>query len=645
MDQQSKLIAAGGLAAGLAATMWWLDSSYIISSDLSFIFKYLSVKKAIDNHVNNKDTFVEVWQATVAKSPKKSFILYDDHSYSYRSIDKLANKIANWGIGVGLKPGDTAALFMQNRPEYVAVWIGLLKIGCSVALINYNIKGKPLVHSLSISGAKKVIVGTRVIEAVLKVSQELVNEGFHFYAYHQPTPDRKPLNKNIKLSSSNYTLPEGLVGWDSFDEQLLKYEPNKVSRKLRSELDFFSKALLVYTSGTTGLPKAAVIKHVRLFSMGIGFKTIFGISENDRIYCVLPLYHSAGGLCGVGMTVCSGGTMVLRDKFSAKNFWHDCRRYKATAVQYIGELCRYLLAVPPDKKDAKNSVRIAMGNGLRPEIWPDFQKRFGIPEIGEFYGSTEGNISLFNHCTTPEAQGAVGRTGKLLMKIMKMRLVKFDVENETIIRGSDGWAIDCQAGEPGELLGLVDNTNPLSKFDGYHGNKKATQKKIATDVFTKGDMYFRTGDLLMRDAKGYWHFVDRIGDTFRWKGENVSTNEVSQVVSVYPGVDEVNIYGVAIPGRDGRACMGAMVVKDDLSWEGLAKHCQDNLPGYSVPLFIRILPKIVVTGTFKHQKVKLRNEGADPSKVKDTIMFLDGKTYSKLDQDAWQKIVVGKAKL
>lgn len=646
MEAQNKLMVAGGVAAGVLASMWWLDSSYMIKKDLRTIFKMVGMKRELDAHIKNNDTFVEIWQAAVAKNPKKPFIIFEDHSYSYRAIDKLANKVAHWAMSVGLKSGDTAALLMQNRPEYVAIWVGLLKIGVTVALINFNIKGKPLIHSLQISGAKIVIVGTNIITPVIAVTEELIPDGFQFFAYHQPCADRKPLSKKQSLeTASSYTLPKDLIGWKSFDNELQKYPAEKVSREMRKERNFFSVALLVYTSGTTGLPKAAIIKHIRLFGMGAGFKQLFSVRETDRIYTVLPLYHSAGGLCGVGMTVCSGATMILRRKFSATQFWHDCRRHKATVVQYIGELCRYLLAVPPQKKDAVNNVRIAIGNGLRPEIWPEFQKRFGVPEIGEFYGATEGNTSLANHCTTPEAQGAVGHMGGLLTKLQKNKLVKFDVENEAIIRGPDGFAIECGYDEPGELIGLIDSSNPFTTFDGYHGNKKATSKKIATDVFKKGDMYFRTGDLLSRNQAGYWFFVDRIGDTFRWKGENVSTNEVSQIVAVYPGVSEVNIYGVAVPGHDGRACMGAMVIEENMDWSGLAKHCRDNLPSYAIPLFIRLLPKITVTGTFKHQKVKLRNDGADPTIVKDTIMWLNGDTYNPLDLDAWQKIVIGKSKL
>jgi len=401
------------------------------------------------------------------------------------------------------------------------------------------------------------------------------------------------------------------------------------------------------------LPKAATIKHLRLFSMGKAFTTMFNVTYDDRIYCVLPLYHSAGGLCGVGMTICSGATMILKKKFSATSFFKDCREQKVTVVQYIGELCRYLLTAPPTKEDATNDIRIAIGNGLRPDIWAKFQSRFGIREIGEFYGSTEGNAALFNHCTSAAAQGAVGRMGPLLVKASKVKLVKFDVVSEEPVRDASGFCIPCNKGEVGELLGEIDESDPLRQFAGYYNNNKGTSSKILTDAFKKGDRYFRTGDLLRHDSSGYWYFVDRIGDTFRWKGENVSTTEVAEVVSTFPGVEEVNVYGVSVPGKDGRACMAAMVIRDGLDFAKLAKHCTDNLPAYAVPVFLRRLPVIEVTGTFKHQKVELRNQGCDPTKTtsdgKVDPLYMydpDQKTYVPLTTKVYQEgIVQGRAKL
>jgi len=319
--------------------------------------------------------------------------------------------------------------------------------------------------------------------------------------------------------------------------------------------------------------------------------------------------------------------MVLRKKFSARIFMEDCKNHKVTVVQYIGELCRYLLQTPKGNFDQVHKIRVAVGNGLRPEIWDEFQTRFNIPEIGEFYGATEGNGALFNYCTTKEAQGKCGRMGWLLRKISGVKIVKFDVDNEVIIRGPDGYAIECDFDEPGELLMPIKPSDPSTAFAGYE-DKSATEKKIARDVFVKGDMYFRTGDLLSLDDGGYFSFRDRIGDTFRWKGENCSTTEVTEIVSTYPGIEDSNVYGVIIPNnQDGRAPMAAITPKDgdikNIDFKKLAEHVKKNLPSYAVPLFLRITPQIEVTATLKHQKVELRKQGIDLTQVKDPIYWFN----------------------
>ena len=388
-----------------------------------------------------------------------------------------------------------------------------------------------------------------------------------------------------------------------------------------------------------------------MFGFGGGIRIAFGVKQDDIVYTCLPLFHSAGGGLGAGMMLTGGVTMVLRKKFSAKNFFSDCAKHNVTVVQYIGELCRYLLASPPnDLVDKKHQVRVAIGNGLRPEIWPEFQKRFNIPEIGEFYGSTEGNGALFNHCSTPEGVGAVGRLGALLKRATGMKLAKFDVLNDVLVRGPDGFCIEVGPGEPGELLMPIKPDDPSTRFAGY-SDAKATEKKIVRDAFVKGDMYFTTGDLLSRDAKGYYHFVDRIGDTFRWKGENCSTTEVTEVISTFPGVEDCNVYGVVVPNnQDGRAPCAALTPKDgdmkNLDLNALLKHCSKNLPAYAVPLFIRVTPQIAVTATLKHQKGDLRNEGIDISKVKDAIYYWNGdKGYVPLTPELYAKITTPNARL
>jgi acyl-CoA synthetase (AMP-forming)/AMP-acid ligase II len=355
------------------------------------------------------------------------------------------------------------------------------------------------------------------------------------------------------------------------------------------------------------------------------------------------------------MLLAGGCTLIVRRKFSASQFFRDCARHGATVTQYIGELCRYLLATPADSAtDRGHSLRIAIGNGLRPEIWASFQKRFGIREIGEFYGATEGNGALVNHCRSAADRGAVGRMGLLLRAATGYRLCRFDVENEAPLRDEEtGFCLECGVDEPGELLMPIKAGEPSTQFAGYN-SAEATRRKIAQNVFVRGDKYFRSGDLLRRDKRGYYHFVDRIGDTFRWKGENCSTSEVAKVVSVFSGVEECNVYGVLIPeNRDGRAPMAAIVPRGGdvgaIDMAGLAQHVQRELPSYARPVFLRILPKQAVTSTFKHKKVQLRKQGCDPSAVDgDALYWLPtsgARAYVPFGAPELHRIVTGKARL
>jgi acyl-CoA synthetase (AMP-forming)/AMP-acid ligase II len=451
----------------------------------------------------------------------------------------------------------------------------------------------------------------------------------------------------------------------------------------------------VYTSGTTGLPKAAVITNLRFFMAGYLMSGVTGLSGSDRVYTVLPLYHSAGGMIGIGSMVCRGATVIVSPKFSARRFWDDVHEHRATVLQYIGELCRYLVGSPDHPLEKKHRVRMAIGNGLRPDVWPKFQARFNIPVVAEFYASTEGNASLVNVCVKPADQGAVGHFGSLVRSLGLFRIARYDEDTEGLVRGPDGRCVECKPGEVGELLGFLklDDKTGLRTFAGYHGNKEATEKKIARSVFKPDDAWFRTGDLLRMSPEGRYYFVDRIGDTFRWRGENVATTEVAEVLSQFPGVEEVNVYGVEVPGVEGRAGMAALVLKEgagagkDESAEeeaeaasiaspnvggggsggaaapapgrlpqgfdlkGLAAFVRENLPPYAVPLFLRVLPHVPLTSTFKHVKKELRDEGADPTRVKDDLFVMlagdggGGAGYERLTPSRWHDIVAGKARL
>lgn len=414
----------------------------------------------------------------------------------------------------------------------------------------------------------------------------------------------------------------------------------QLPRSVREGMKTTDTALLIYTSGTTGLPKAARVTNFSVLVRSLGFVYGMQVSVHDRVYCALPLYHTSGGNLAVGMMISSGATLCISRRFSTTKFWEEVRAFDCTVIQYIGEMCRYLMNAPAKDNDKQNHVRAAFGNGLRPDVWAPFQERFAIPAVYEFYGSTEGILGMINPCTSPEDQGHLGKRGYLLNKVSGTKIVRYDVDADEHVRGASGFLEECGTNEVGELICLVDNSNPAKQFHGYYKNEAETSKKVVRDVFKKGDLYFRTGDLFKVDENSCWHFMDRIGDTFRWKGENVATNEVSEAISDFPGLSDICVYGVEVPGNEGRACLAAMVFDDaafDMS--AFAQHVEKRLPSYARPLFIRQLREMSVTGTMKHEKAKLRKQGIDPSQVDDKLWYFNKPTgsYERLTSDNYHR--------
>ena len=552
-------------------------------------------------------------------------ILFENRAVSYKELNQLSDQYAHWARNeAGIRKGDAIALLMENRPEFIIAWMGILKAGGIAALINTNLTQKSLAHCINISEARHIVLGAEMAENFSTAADLLEN---------------KP---------QIWATGGDIQGAEKLDEKL-KNQPAKPFAIPQAEQPAHKdNAFYIYTSGTTGNPKAAKISHYRMLNMMVGFTSGTGATRKDRVYVTLPLYHSAGGVCSVGMGLVGGGTLIIKRKFSASAFWQDVHHYQATIFQYIGELCRYLLNAPPHPKERAHRLRVAIGNGLRPDIWEEFQQRFQIPRIIEFYGATEGNLSLINFDGTV---GAVGRLPQWARGSVNMELVRFNMEKEEPLRDTKGRCIPCQAGEIGELIGeiiLDDPAKAITRFEGYVGEKE-TRKKILRDVKEQGDQWFRTGDLLKFDEKGYFYFIDRIGDTFRWKGENVSTAEVAEAISVFPGIAEANVYGVAIPGADGRAGMAAIVNKDKraLDLEKFSAHLKTALPAYAAPLFLRILPEMEITGTFKHRKVDLVKEGFDPEKIADPLYFHDPRSdrYVPLSAALHQEIARGMIRL
>ena len=557
------------------------------------------------------------FEDVVDKYPNNVAWRFEGNLTTYAEMDALANKFANWGLSLGLQAGDAVALFMENRPEYVSAWYGLSKIGVVVGLINHNLTDKALAHCVNIADAKLIVTGADQDEAIRSGSG--LFEG-------QP-----------KVWTYGGQEGEDLVA------AMAAMSADRPSRAHRAKLRGADLCLYVYTSGTTGLPKAARLTQARTQGMLRSFIAPCKTTARDRVYLTLPLYHGTGGLCGVGQALMTGASIVLRKRFSASAFWDDAVEYEVTSIVYIGELCRYLVNSPPHPKEQAHKIRTGFGNGLRPDIWEEFLTRFNISYVCEFYGSTEGNVSFLGF---DGKIGAVGRIPSYLEKgtFGHVAFVKFDVVEEEPVRGDNGFCIKTDPNEPGEALGKVGD-DVRTRFEGYNDDS-ATQKKILRDVFEKGDMWFRTGDLMKKDEDGYIYFVDRIGDTFRWKGENVSTNEIAEFVARAPKIATANVYGVSVPGTDGRAGMAAITTDGDVDYDGLYAWLSEHLPKYAIPLFIREQKEAETTGTFKYRKVELVKEGFDPNTVSEPIWYFDpdsGK-YEPLTPDAYETLRSGAVK-
>jgi fatty-acyl-CoA synthase len=549
-------------------------------------------------------------------------LISDREQLSYRALAERSNRYARWAMTQNIAKGDTVCLLMPNRPEYMAVWIGITRVGGVVALLNTNLVGPSLAHCIDLVEPKSIIVASELAPTLAGAAPFL------------------------KSKPAVWAHGEG-TNFPRIDDTVDNLSGAALAASDRCPLEINDRALYVYTSGTTGMPKAANINHYRVMLACCAFAGVMGTKATDRMYDCLPMYHTAGGLVATGALLINGGTVVIREKFSAREFWNDVVRFDCTLFQYIGELCRYLVQAPPDANETRHKIRLICGNGLRPDLWDEFKRRFRIPQILEFYGATEGNVAIFNFEGRP---GAVGRIPWFVAHKFPTAIVKFDVERQQPIRDERGFCIRCDVNEAGEVIGkiLSDPSKPGNRFEGYAAPGE-NEKKILRDVFEKGDAWFRTGDLMRKDERGYFYFVDRIGDTFRWKGENVSTSEVAEALNFFPGIKDANVYGVQIPGRDGRAGMAAIVCDDSKKCDlaALRTYLDAHLPEYARPLFLRIQNQIEVTGTFKQKKIDLVREGFDPSIITDPIYFNDpqSRAFVPLDSALYRRITGGQVRM
>ncbi|CAI9738993.1 long-chain fatty acid transport protein 4 [Octopus vulgaris] len=586
-----------------------------LGRDLWSLYSLLKIRFKVQQHTKNRETIGTLFKKIADSHPNKIAFRIEDRIWNYQNVEDYSNTVANHFLRAGYHPGDVVALFKESCPEYVCIWLGLSKIGIITALINFNLRGYSLLHCINDAKPKAIICGSELAKALEEIVPNLDSKTIFYYC------------GSVSNSISAVSL-----------DQVLEKESTKAPPSISN---FKDKLMFIYTSGTTGLPKAATITHCRYFFMAYGIKQFLQVKESDILYNTLPLYHSAGGILGIGQTLLGGTTCVIRKKFSASQFWIDCVHYGCTVSQYIGEICRYLLAQPNRPEEKQHKLRLMFGNGLRPQIWEQFQKRFSIEQIGEFYGATEGNCSLINIDNTV---GAVGYTTRILPFLYPVTLVKVDEYTGEPVRDTNGICVKAKPGEPGLLVGKIVKGDPTREFDGYL-NQKETSKKIIPDVFRKGDRAFATGDILSMDHFGYMYFRDRTGDTFRWKGENVSTSEVEAVISNILKLQDVVVYGVEIPGVEGRAGMAAIVDENEsLNLDGLCENIATYLPVYARPLFIRLLKCLQTTGTFKIQKTDLRKENFNVNLTKDKIYYMDSSSrkYQLITPDIYQDICSGK---
>lgn len=563
--------------------------------------------------------FADVVEDLAKRHPERPALISERETFTYGALAGRINQYARWAQAAGIARGDTVCLLMPSQPDYLACWLGISRVGGVVALLNIRLIGASLAHCVNVAGADHII---------------LASDHADVFETARPHLARTPKVWSFGDAGDSADLRAALAEMDT----------GELSPSERAEVTIDGRALLIYTSGTTGLPKAANISHRRILNWGGWFAGLMNASTEDRLYDCLPAYHSVGGIVAPCSMLSAGGSVVLSEKFSAKTFWDDIVRFDCTLFQYIGELCRYLLKAPASDLERKHRLRLACGNGLRGDIWEAFASRFAIPQILEFYAATEGNFSLFNVEGKP---GAIGRVPPLLAHRFPAAIVRTDADGGFPLRGADGLCIACGRNEIGEAIGRIGKPDQGGgRFEGYT-DAAESEKKVLRDVFAKGDAWFRTGDLMTIDDEGFFHFVDRVGDTFRWKGENVATSEVTDAVRECSGVVDAMTYGVSIPGADGRAGMAAIVPGEGFDLKILADRLADRLPPYAIPVFVRLTKALDATETFKQKKHQLAHEGFDPEIVNDPLFLKDPRSaeYRPIDTALHAQIVQGAIRL
>ena len=571
------------------------------------------VQELTNLSVENKISWGSILEENALKYADKTAIKFEDTTLTYQVFNEKVNQYANYFISLGLKKGDVIKVLIKNRIEFLLVYTANAKIGIISSLINTDQRKKSLVYSLDLTPGKIIIVGEECLDVFNEVKSDI------------NLSDTKQLC--FIPDSGEIDLPEGFIDLPQTVKTLPIDNPATTNDVKTQDVIAY-----IFTSGTTGLPKAALLSHARVIGAGIGFgRIIADFSSDDTMYIPLPFFHGTALMTGWPSIFTNGGALAIARKFSASRFWDDIRKFNATSFNYVGEICRYLMNQPLKPNDSDNPVRVVIGNGLRPEIWLDFKKRFKIPVIGEFYGASEGNGAFANvlnfDCTCGYSFGGT------------CAIVRYDHEEDKPIRNARGVMRKVKKGDVGLAIFESSGTNT---FMGYT-DEKATKAKLFHNVFKEGDEWFNSGDLMRDQGCGHAQFVDRLGDTFRWKGHNVSTTEVEQALNIFDQVSISSAYGVKIPLTDGRAGMAAIVPKsnvDKFDLKRLAKLFNDNLAPYAIPIFLRFKSDLSTTHTFKFKKVKLKEEGIDPQRTEDPlyIMLPNESEYIHFNKKIYEKI-------
>ncbi|MBF0353243.1 MAG: long-chain-acyl-CoA synthetase [SAR324 cluster bacterium] len=542
-------------------------------------------------------------------------IKFENRTISHKTFNEESNRYAHALSNAGIKKGDAVAVLMENRPEMLFCIVGIVKIGGIASLINTNQRKNVLTHSFKLCNPALYLIGEELTEAFQEIRGDLD------FSKQQPVWH--------VADHGTESCPDGMLSAEAFLKTASTDNPSQLRDVCLGDPCFY-----IYTSGTTGLPKASIMSHLRWIKAASGLGGVcLELKPGDTMYAPLPLYHNTALTVAWGATTYAGAAIALRRKFSASHFWEDTIKFNAVAFCYIGELCRYLLNQAPQPHDSQNPVKKMVGNGLRPDIWKTFKNRFDIAEIYEFYGASEGNIAFANLLSLENTVGFCPAP---------YAIVEFDINTEEPVRDGKGYMRRVKWGGTGLLLGEV---SERYAFDGYT-DQSASEKKLFRNVFKKGDVWFNTGDLMKDQGFRHAQFVDRVGDTFRWKSENVSTTEVSEAINQFAGVQESTVYGVEIPGCVGRAGMVAVVLSvpmEAFDLKGFYQHLKSELPSYAIPVFLRFQKELEITGTFKHRKVELKKEGFDIHTVTDPlfVLFQKAKSYVAITEEEHAAIMSG----